>query len=115
MSRPQFISATCPNCETTFDRLPVDYDDDGIGNAVLAVYPCSICGALLCPCCGQFQCDACDDTFCFQHAVVIPDGTSKPLRCCPHCAAEGEIQQLPLPLPPARELHSSTGTVLEVA
>ncbi len=109
MSKRQFTSAECPNCETTFDRLPLDYDEDGIGTAVLEVHPCALCGALLCPCCGQFQCDGCDETFCSLHMVIVPDGTPKPLRCCPRCAFEGEIEQLPLALPPGRELTSATG------
>lgn len=104
MSKPQFTSHTCPNCDTNFDRLPLDYDEDGIGTAVLEVHPCPLCGALLCPCCGQFQCDGCGETFCALHKVVLEDGTDNPLRCCPTCALENDLA-----LPPARELVSATG------
>ncbi len=115
MSKPQFTSHTCPNCDTDFDCLPLDYDEDGFGTAVLEVTPCAICGALLCPCCGQFQCDGCDETFCSLHMVVVPDGTPNPLRCCPRCAFEGEIEQLPLALSPEREIHTAAAVGMEVA
>jgi len=35
-----FASASCPECQTDFDRLPVEYDEDG-GYAVLPVRPCA--------------------------------------------------------------------------
>ena len=38
--RPQFTSASCPNCNTYYDRVPVEYDEDG-SYAVLEVYPCA--------------------------------------------------------------------------
>jgi hypothetical protein len=35
----------------------------------------------------------------------VPDGTDRPLRCCPACAAECEVQQLPSPIPPSSETN----------
>src|SRR6266550_2682588 len=89
-----FTSASCPTCETSFDRVPVEYDGDQ-GYAPLELKPCRECGALLCPCCEQFQCDGCAATFCVSHLVTIPDGTLNPLRCCATCAAEVEAIELP--------------------
>ena len=102
MSRPKFTSATCPACNTIFDRVPVEFDEDR-GYAVLELKPCAylICSTLLCPCCDQFHCDGCGETFCADHLVSIPDGTDRPLHCCPLCASETEQLELPLPLPPA--------------
>jgi hypothetical protein len=103
--RPTTASATCPTCDTDFARLPVEYDEEG-GYIVLEVKPCadSACGKLLCACCHQFHCDGCGQTFCADHLVSVPDGTPTPLHCCPACADEAEPLDLPLPLPPAREL-----------
>ena len=90
-----FTTASCPTCETSFDRVPVEYDGDQ-GYAALELKPCGECGALLCACCEQFQCDGCAATFCTSHLVSIPDGTLNPLRCCATCAAEVEVIELPL-------------------
>jgi hypothetical protein len=97
-------SASCPACHTEFDRLPIEYDEDG-GYAVLEVWPCadSTCGKLLCACCDQFHCDGCGHTFCADHLVSVPDGTPTPLHCCSTCAAECEPLELPAPIPPQRE------------
>jgi hypothetical protein len=80
--RTRFASASCPTCLTLFDRLPVEYDEDGNGCAVLEVRPCadSICGKMLCACCDQFHCDGCGQTFCADHLVSVPDGTDRPLH-----------------------------------
>ena len=105
--RKQFTSASCPTCDTLFERLPVEYDEDGSGYPVLEVRPCadSECGKMLCACCDQFHCDGCGQTFCIDHLVSVPDGTDRPLRCCPACAAECEVQQLPSPIPPSSETN----------
>ena len=104
MSKLTNTSATCPTCDTDFDRLPVEYDEDG-GYAVLEVHFCAhlTCGTLLCPCCDQFHCDGCGNTFCADHLVSVPDGTDCPLHCCPICAEECEPMELPLALGPASE------------
>src|SRR5437660_374897 len=90
-----FTTASCPTCETSFDRIPVEYDGDQ-GYAALELKPCCECGTLLCPCCEQFQCDGCAANFCPEHLASIPDGTLTPLRCCATCAAEVEVIELPL-------------------
>jgi hypothetical protein len=95
----RFDSATCPNCQTYFDRLPVDGDEDG-AYVALEVKPCATCGALLCPCCSRFACDGCDQTFCSEHVVLVEDGTPNPLKCCATCAAECE--PLPARIEPQR-------------
>src|ERR1017187_7638791 len=85
--RTQFDSAPCPTCNTFFERLPVEYYEDG-GYVFLEVRPCAdpICGKLLCACCDQFHCDGCGETFCADHLVSIPDGTDRPLHFCTACA-----------------------------
>jgi len=105
MSKPTHTAATCPACNTDYDRLPLDYDEDGIGYAILEVHLCahSTCGKLLCPCCDQFHCDGCGLTFCADHLVSVADGTDQPLHCCPACADECEPMELPLTMPPASE------------
>jgi len=60
-----FTSASCPTCNTLFERLPVEYDGD-TGYAVLEVHPCA------------------------DHLVSIPDGTDRPLHCCTSCADESK-------------------------
>jgi hypothetical protein len=107
-------SATCETCNTLFTDLPFEVDECG-GYAVLEVTPCAACGVILCGCCSQFCCDGCSGTFCSTHKVVVPDGTTRPLRCCPTCAVECEPMELPLPKPPARELHYATRNGKEVA
>jgi hypothetical protein len=107
--RPAFTSASCPVCHTLFERLPVEYDEDG-GYAFLGVRPCAdpVCGKLLCSCCDQFHCDGCGQTFCADHLVSVPDGTDRPLHCCPPCAADCEIldlPELPAPIPPCPEVR----------
>jgi hypothetical protein len=103
MSRLQFSSATCTECRTDFDRLPVEYDGD-LGYAVLPVKPCTsvTCEKLLCPCCDQFHCDYCALTFCVDHLVSVPDG-ERPLHLCTECAAGVEPVELPAAIPPQRE------------
>ncbi len=94
--------ASCPTCDSLFERLLIDYNEDGTGYALLEVKPCAgSCGKLLCPCCDQFACDGCGDTFCADHLVSVEDGTETPLHCCPTCASECEV--LPMPFPPQSE------------
>ena len=100
--RKQFDSASCPNCYTFFDRLPVEYDEDG-GYVFLEVHPCPACGTMLCPCCDQFHCDGCGQAFCADHLVSIPELTGPPMHCCPPCAAECEVEEVLGPLPPGSE------------
>ena len=88
-------SASCSTCDTLFERLPVERDDDG-GYVLVPQKQCPACGALLCPNCEQFACDGCNRTFCASHMLIIPDGTDSPLRCCAVCAVEA--LQLPLPV-----------------
>src|ERR1039457_296992 len=97
-----FDSASCPTCNTFFERLPVEYDEDG-GYAFLAMHPCadSVCEELLCSCCDQFHCDGCGETFCADHLVSIPDGTARPLHYCTACADESK------PLCPVCDEHRS--------
>jgi hypothetical protein len=104
MKQATHTSGTCPTCNTDFDRLPVEYDEDG-GYAVLEVRSCahSNCGKLLCTCCDQFHCDGCGLTFCADHLVSVADGTDQPLHCCPACADECEPMELPITMPPASE------------
>ena len=113
--RSHFTFATCPECQTYFDRLSLDYDEDGYGNAVLEVRPCAHpeCGRLLCPCCATFECDGCGATFCMDHLVAVPDGTPRPLQCCAACAAECEPLELPTRIPPQLEIMAPS--YLEVA
>jgi len=102
--RHAFTSASCPSCGTIFERLPVEYDEDG-GYAFLEVRPCAdtICDKMLCSCCDHFHCDGCGQTFCADHLVSVPDGTERPLHCCTTCAAECEFLSLPPRIPPASE------------
>lgn len=74
----RFASANCPNCQTFFDRLPVEGDESG-AYVVLEITPCATCAALLCACCERFACDGCGHAFCSEHLVIVPDGTPDPL------------------------------------
>lgn len=116
MSKPLFTTAECPECRASFDRLPLEYDEDGMGCAVLEVTLCTdaACGKLLCPCCDKFACDGCGATFCADHLVSVPDGTDRPLHCCAACAAECE--EVPARVPAQRELVYAAGAgSMEVA
>ena len=97
-----FTSATCIECNTTFDHVPLEFDGNQ-GYAVLEVNPCAECGALLCACCSTFACDGCGATFCTSHLALVPDGTDSPLRCCTACAAEVQAHEHPAPIPAQRE------------
>jgi hypothetical protein len=90
-----FDSATCPNCQTYFDRLPVDGDEDGNSYVVLPLTACATCGVLLCPCCEQFTCEY-GQVHCAEYVILIPDGRDKPLKCCGACASRCELLELPL-------------------
>ncbi len=103
---PKYTKATCPECNTTFDRVPVDGDEDGL-YACIEVTPCAdpTCGKLLCADCAQFHSGCCGQIFCADHLVLIEDGTDKPLQCCAACAAECE--PLPAAIPPQRETRTA--------
>ena len=101
--RKQFDSTSCPTCNTLFERLPVEHDEDG-GYVFLEVHPCAGCGQMLCACCDQFHCDGCGQTFCIDHLVSVPDGTETPLHCCGPCAAECEPFELTTRIPPQSEV-----------
>lgn len=96
--RTKFASATCTNCNTDFDRIPVDYCEDGQGYVAIPVQKCAhpTCDVLLCPCCPQVHTDCCGETVCADHAVSVEDGTDRPLHFCPTCAAEWNQQELDL-------------------
>lgn len=85
-------SATCQTCQTEFDGLPVERDEDGV-YAVLEVRPCADpeCNALLCECCPTFACDGCGATFCTLHMTAVNE-----LLCCPPCAAASDQGELEL-------------------
>src|SRR6266487_1015553 len=100
--RKQFDSASCPTCETSFDRLPVEFDHDG-GYVLIPMKSCPECAKLLCPACDQFHCDGCGHTFCADHLVSVPDGTDRPLHCCQACALECELLPFVSPIPPQSE------------
>lgn len=93
----RFDSATCPNCQTLFDRLPVDGDEDGNCWLVMESKPCHTCLTLPCPNCSQFACDGCGQTHCSKHLALVEDGTPDPLKCCAVCAAECEVLEPALP------------------
>src|SRR5947208_1617576 len=94
--RSAFSSASCPTCDTRFERLPVEYDEDR-GYVVLEVQPCAGCGTMLCACCEQFHCDGCGLTFCGEHRVSDGDlvfcttcvAESKPI--CPNCDQHADM------------------------
>lgn len=85
-----FETGSCTECNTSFDRLAVERDEDsGAGYLVLPVTPCADdnCGKFLCACCPQFHCDGCGHTFCADHMISVPDGTDRPLHICEPCEA----------------------------
>ena len=92
-----FDSATCPNCQTFYDRLPVDGDEDGNCWLVLESKPCATCGQMLCPNCEQFVCEH-GETHCLTHLTMVADGTPRGLLACPVCLeeiAESDASELP--------------------
>jgi hypothetical protein len=86
-----FTSATCPECNTHFSHLPVEFDGP-TGYALLETKPCAECGTMLCECCSVFQCDSCAQTVCSSHKTVVDD-----LKCCSECAFAIPSQELPAP------------------
>jgi hypothetical protein len=97
--RYAFTSATCPTCDTLFESLAIDYDEEG-GYVALMVTPCTGCGTLLCSASDWSICDECGDVFCADCLQLVDDGTDSSLRCCIKCVREGEeTQQDLLPLP----------------
>src|ERR1035441_2645715 len=93
--RKPFDSASCPTCDTLFERLPVDSDEDG-SYVCLEVHPCAACGTMLCACCAQFHCDGCGQAFCIEHRVSRDD-----LFLCTACEAESK------PICPACDAHAA--------
>src|SRR3954469_2797312 len=88
-----FDSATCPHCQTYFDRVPVDGDEDGCYCVVIEAKPCGTCGQMLCPCCEQFVCEH-GETHCMTHLTVLDADSTYPLKCCPACLKEADIQEI---------------------
>jgi hypothetical protein len=89
--KSSFTSATCPECQTHFSHLPVEFDGP-TGHALLETRPCAECGAMLCSNCSVFQCDSCAQTVCSSHMTAVDD-----LRCCSGCAFALASQELPAP------------------
>jgi len=114
MSKPSFISAECPECGAFFDRLPVDYDEDGTAYAALEVAPCTHagCGRFLCVDCLRYNCYACDRVVCASHSVEVME-SGKPEHYCIECAIEAG--EYPAPKPPQPELVYAAGVQMEVA
>ncbi len=65
---PTRADATCTNCLTLFEALPVQGDEDG-RYVELDTQPChdDECAKRLCSSCPQFQCFGCGLTFCMEH------------------------------------------------
>ena len=97
--RSRSASATCPNCNTLFERLAVEYDEEG-GCVALKVTPCTACRRLLCSACDCSECDGCGNVFCADCLQLVEDGTGSPLHCCQVCVQEG-AEALPGPPQPA--------------
>jgi len=68
MRHPLKASATCPQCLTLFENLPIESDEDG-EYVEIDTEPChdDKCTTRLCACCPQFTCACCGLTFCMQH------------------------------------------------
>jgi|ERR1039458_1039699 hypothetical protein len=81
-------SATCPSCNALFERVAVEYDEEG-GCVALQVTPCTACRRLLCSACDCSQCDGCGNVFCADCLQLVEDGTGSPLHCCQVCVQEG--------------------------
>jgi hypothetical protein len=81
------MKLTCPTCDA---RYNCDRDEDGAPELPGQRCADPTCPAWLCPNCLEhhsFHCDGCGERFCSDHAVQIPDGTPRPLKCCVACAA----------------------------
>ena len=101
----QYAATTteCRNCGSVFHHC--DRDEDGrpyIETTLCNLPGCEVrlCGAT----CQElsFECDSCASRFCNAHLVLIPDGTDRPLNCCPACA--GEVERIaPVPIRPERK------------
>lgn len=80
-------STTCPNCQTFFASVEVEYDGHE-GYAVLEVTPCTECGVALCRCCSQVHADCCGQIICSEHAIAVTsEGSPRIDRFCPTCYA----------------------------
>src|SRR5437868_7130946 len=89
-------SATCANCQTLFENVEVEYDEDG-GYAAIQVTPCTACTKLLCSSCDWANCDGCGDVFCADCLQLLADCTLTGLHCCKECVRiSEEFEQLPL-------------------
>jgi hypothetical protein len=84
----RFTSATCTECNTTFDHVPVEYDG-AVGYAVLETTVCGECGVALCPCCAQAKCVSCDQTICQSHLSHV----SEIGMCCSECVSAFQAQE----------------------
>jgi hypothetical protein len=82
--RSTFTSATCPECNTTFDGVPVEFDGDQ-GYGVIETQPCGECGTMLCHECAAFSCDACGQRCCLEHQTIVADEKMGALKCCSEC------------------------------
>lgn len=60
--------ATCSECRTLFENLPVESDEDS-ACVEIPTEPChdDECATRLCPNCPQFTCVCCGLTFCMDH------------------------------------------------
>lgn len=94
------MTATCTHCDTTFPHVDCNEDGSPYIEAIRCASPgCEVylCGAT----CQElsFACDACGLRFCLSHLILIPDGTDRPLRCCPACATCCKPEIAPQPVP----------------
>ena len=100
--RHRFTSASCPTCNTLFERLPIDYNEDGswlcpAGSRTLR----RVLRQAAMPVLRSVRLRQLRRHLCVDHLVSVEDGTETPLHCCPTCASECEV--LPLPFPPQSE------------
>lgn len=83
--RTKYVTASCPRCQTTFDRLPNEGDCIAMPGTFAAC-----CGEFLCACCPQVACDGCGQAVCAECVVEVPELQGEPLHCCAACALECE-------------------------
>lgn len=87
MKRQVKADATCINCGTLHEDLPVDRDEHG-GHVEIETQPChdDNCPTKLCSSCPQFTCFCCGLTFCLQSDHV---GREEEPECT--CNFSGDI------------------------
>ena len=96
-------TARCPACDSVF--YGCDRNEDGSPYFETTRCAAPGCEVRLCGSTCQelsFACDACGHRFCLSHLFLIPDGTDRPLKCCPECAACCKETIAPLPIRPER-------------